>query len=135
VWRSQSFVAPNGAGGVDAPAAAYLPANRCAALLRDSTAVALLGTVGDVAHFALDLSHLEAPEDVSLLCGHGRFVDLRSVGPLLGRDEGALLAYARGLCHWHARHRFCGVCGSATESADAGHVRRCTSDDCATVHF
>ena len=29
-------------------------------------------------------------------------------------SEGGLLAYARGLMHWHQRHRFCGVCGSPT---------------------
>jgi NAD+ diphosphatase len=46
-----------------------------------------------------------------------------------------MLAYARGLMHWHARHRFCGVCGSPTESAEAGHVRRCTNPACAAMHF
>ena len=42
------------------------------------------------------------------------FTDLRRVGPLLPRQEGALLAYARGIAYWHERHRFCGVCGAAT---------------------
>src|SRR5262249_4560440 len=47
----------------------------------------------------------------------------------------SLLAYARGLMHWHARHGFCGVCGSRTESASAGHVRKCTNPDCGASHF
>jgi NAD+ diphosphatase len=36
---------------------------------------------------------------------------------------------------WHARHRFCGVCGAPTESVEAGHVRRCTSPACGASHF
>ena len=51
------------------------------------------------------------------------------------RTDSALLAYAKGLAHWHARHRFCGVCGEGTEAKDAGHVRVCTGPDCATQHF
>jgi NAD+ diphosphatase len=34
---------------------------------------------------------------------------------------------------WHGRHRFCGVCGGPTASADAGHVRRCAR--CDARHF
>ena len=72
-------------------------------------------------------------------CGDNRRLrddaDLRSVGPLLAREEGGLLAYARGLMHWHQRHRFCGVCGSPTESREAGHMRRCTNPACAAEHL
>lgn len=130
VWRSQSFVAHG-----EMPAAAHLGADISAGLLSAAGAVVLLGLVGEVAHFAVDLSHLDDPAADPRLSAAGRFVDLRSVGPLLGHDEGALLAYARGLVHWHARHRFCGVCGAPTQSAEAGHVRRCTNPDCAAVHF
>jgi NAD+ diphosphatase len=37
--------------------------------------------------------------------------------------------------HWHARHHFCGVCGYPTQSAEAGHVRRCTNPTCGASHF
>ncbi len=60
---------------------------------------------------------------------------MRRVGPLLPRHEGALLAYARGIAYWHERHRFCGVCGAPTQSAEGGHVRRCTGPACGTTHF
>lgn len=130
VWRSQSFVAHG-----DMPRAAHLGADIAAELLNAAQCVVLLGLVGEVAHFAVDLSALEAPDADRRLAAHGRFVDLRSVGPLLGHDEGGLLAYARGLVHWHTRHRYCGLCGARTESAEAGHVRRCTSTACGAVHF
>lgn len=130
VWRSQSFVALG-----EVPAAARLGADIAGELLSTAGIVVLLGLVGEVAHFAVDLSHLDDPAGDPLLGAAGRFVDLRAVGPLLGHDEGSLLAYARGLVHWHGRHRFCGVCGARTESAEAGHVRRCTNPDCGAVHF
>jgi NAD+ diphosphatase len=61
------------------------------------------------------------------------FVELR--GLKLDHDRGAILAYARGMLHWHRQHRFCGICGSPTISAEAGHVRHCTNHDCGAHHF
>jgi len=100
----------------------------------------LLGLDGEVAHFALDLSAEETPLE---RLGYGdlapdtgpSFKDLRAFGPLLPQRTGSLLAYARGLAYWHSRHRFCGVCGSPTIGAEAGHVRICISPECKTHHF
>src|SRR5262249_54747330 len=84
---------------------------------------------------AVEASHGDAPAPVSSLAEAAAFADLRTVGPLIERDQGALLAYARGMMHWHARHRFCGVCGHPTASLEAGHVRRCTNAACGAQHF
>ncbi|MFZ5791557.1 MAG: NAD(+) diphosphatase [Pseudomonadota bacterium] len=134
VWRQQNLLA-----GAELPAAALLTRVRAATLIEAAVELALLGLepgpAGDIAYFALDLSALETPERHPELEGQGRFADLRSVGPLLGQAEGQLLAYARGLMHWHQRHRFCGVCGAPTRSEEAGHLRRCTDATCATAHF
>ena len=94
-----------------------------------------LGFDGTAAMFAIDLSTVEAPESLPPIDGRGAFRDLRVVGPLLPRQEGAILAYARGLAHWHQRHRFCGVCGAPTQNRQAGHVRTCTRDSCGADHF
>ena len=75
-----------------------------------------------------------APAEAAPLHAAG-FVDLRAVGPLVGRADGAVMAYARGLMYWQRRHRFCGVCGSACIAAQAGHVRRCANPECAADHF
>lgn len=130
VWRAQSFLLAG-----DMPAAARLTVAGAAELVGLAREVVLLGLEGETACFALELSHIERPDALPPLAGAGRFADLRSVGPLLSGPEGALLAYARGLTHWHRRHRYCGVCGSPTASADGGHLRRCTNSDCATEHF
>ena len=39
--------------------------------------------------------------------------ELRPLAPMLPADSASLLAYARALVLWRARHRFCGVCGAA----------------------
>jgi NAD+ diphosphatase len=59
----------------------------------------------------------------------GRYVELRTVGATLSAREAGLCAYARGLAFWHARNRYCGVCGAPTQSEQGGHVRRCTACD------
>ena len=52
-------------------------------------------------------------------------VELRTVSLLLPAGEAGLLAYARGLAHWHRGHRFCGWCGGETVASQGGHARHC----------
>ncbi len=61
--------------------------------------------------------------------------ELRPLAPLLDGREAAVLAYARALSYWRARHRFCGVCGSACIAGKAGHVRLCTNPTCEAQFF
>jgi NAD+ diphosphatase len=132
VWRALNLVEDTANG----PVPRLLERDRVGALLAAAAEPVLLGLEGERALFALDLSADEAPvERVALDASSHAFRDLRAIGPLLGRQDGALLAYAKGIMHWHARHLFCGVCGSATAAAEAGHVRRCLNAACAASHF
>jgi len=97
--------------------------------------VTLLGMKEGRAYFALDLSHHEDPYLTPLLDAQGAFDDLRKFGPAIDRHEGAILAHARGLMFWHARHQYCGVCGSPTEASEAGNQRDCINSDCKAQHF
>ncbi|WP_326914108.1 NAD(+) diphosphatase [Sphingopyxis chilensis] len=68
----------------------------------------------------------------------GTRVDARSrtvmrLLPLLSAEEAALYGGARSLVDWHARHRFCAVCGSPTDLFRGGWGRRCGS--CNAEHF
>jgi NAD+ diphosphatase len=148
VWRSQNLVVE--ITGAE-PRAIVLTGDHVTLLLDgDPTAhlehgrVVFLGLIEERPHFALDLSPIEAPLDAlasPALAASGipadgaRFADLRQLAGRLARPEGALLALARAMVHWHQRHRFCGVCGSPTASEEAGHMRRCTNPDCRTMHF
>jgi NAD+ diphosphatase len=147
VWRNQNLVIE--LDGAE-PRAAVLPSDGIAEVLglgyeRLATGeVVFLGVIEERAHFALDLSPVEAPLEMlrsPALVASGieaatvRFADLRQVAPRLDRHEGALLALARAMMFWHARHRYCGLCGSPTRSEEAGHMRRCTNAACNTMHF
>jgi NAD+ diphosphatase len=134
VWRARNLIR-----GDAEPRAVWLDGAAARALQTQASETVFLGLAGETAYFALDLSAIEDPETAPELADGGAplgvFLDLRAVGPLVERGEGAILAYARGLVHWHQRHRFCGVCGEATTSAQGGHLRRCRDADCGTQHF
>jgi NAD+ diphosphatase len=130
VWRAKSLIA----GPRDAPTP-VLPSAADAWWREAAGDLALLGLVDGVAHVAVDVSHVPDPRRDPVLSGLGAFVDLRTCGPLLAHGDAALLAHARALMWWHTRHRFCGVCGHATESREAGYQRRCGNPDCRALHF
>src|ERR1700689_2233607 len=64
-----------------------------------------------------------------------KLLDLRSIaiGGLVPQDQTAMLAAAKALMHWHARHRFCSNCWAPTEVAVAGWRRDCPH--CKAIHF
>lgn len=128
LWRSRHLVAAQAE-------AVILTRGDLNGLADTAEEVIFLGLREEVAYVAIDFSHLDEPAVSPLTAGRGSFQDLRAVGPIMRREDGALLAYARGLAHWHARHRFCSVCGARTTSERGGHQRRCSNPDCNAVHF
>jgi NAD+ diphosphatase len=52
---------------------------------------------------------------------------------LMSPRDAAIWGAARSLNEWHNRHRFCGLCGSATASYRAGWGRKC--GQCGAEHF
>jgi NAD+ diphosphatase len=63
------------------------------------------------------------------------FEELRPLSPMLDAEEAGLLACARALSIWRARHHHCGVCGAPTVPVQAGHVLRCSNPGCASEFF
>jgi NAD+ diphosphatase len=61
--------------------------------------------------------------------------DLRAIAVqgLVPAPELGILATAKSLLDWHARHRFCANCGAPTEPVHAGYRRDCGA--CGTQHF
>ena len=62
-------------------------------------------------------------------------LDLRSIGVqgLVTPRVLGMLGTAKSLLGWHQRHRFCAVCGHASETRAAGWKRACLS--CGAEHF
>ncbi|MCL6417647.1 NAD(+) diphosphatase [Aestuariirhabdus sp. Z084] len=111
------------------PVPRILQGNMAVELMQLGNELTFLGEVEGQALFTVDLSALDESELLQRVQG-GRLLDLRLVGPLLEREQAAQLAYARGILYWHRQHRFCGRCGSPTQSQRAGHVRRCSDASC-----
>ena len=107
-----------------------------AADLRDGAQTILLGLdEPGIAHFAVDVS-ARAPEDGDApFAASGDFHDVRPLAMRVSRGDAAILAQARSMIDWHARHGFCAKCGKPTEPAEAGYVRRCSDSGCAAQHF
>ena len=90
-----------------------------------------LGKFRDYSCFTFGLNH----DHTDLPWPDSEFRDLHHVGGFLPEEQASLLAYARGMVIWHRNHQFCGRCGSPSLSAEAGHVRVCTSPDCGRQTF
>lgn len=116
------------------PSAVMLSRSGAGGLLKVAETIIFLGKDETATYFALDLP-LDNCTFANSLAGLGQFQDLKRFGALLLPRQAALLAYARALTHWHRRHRFCGDCGSPTESVDGGHRRLCTNSRCGEQHF
>jgi NAD+ diphosphatase len=96
-------------------------------LIERGATLIFLGLGDGRPHFAIDAGAAE-------LTGADREpIDARSLAPLLPGPEAAILAEARSLIDWHARHRFCAQCGSPTRVESAGWVRRCP--ECKASHY
>ncbi len=129
LWRNRSLVKTGAT-----PEAVYLTGAAAKAVLAEAATAVLLGLEDAIAYVAADLSLLDE-DAANTHAGSGAFEDLRSVGALMAGPDAALLAYARGMIHWHQRHLYCGVCGALTGSRDGGHVRVCTNPDKPHMHF
>lgn len=128
VWRDKVFAVDS-----DEPAALFVEPARVAGRF-EPPALTFLGINSGVGYFTVDASELDEPL-AELGIEAARPEDLRKLGPVAPPFEAALLAYARGMAYWHRRHRFCGLCGSPTAAARAGHLRVCTNLECAVEHF
>ena len=117
----------------DPPRAAWLRAGEAAPLVAEAGYAILLGVADGAAYFSFPVSEERA--DDPAIAAAGEWGDLRRAGARMERGEAGMLALARGMGHWHARHRFCGVCGSPAEVREAGHLRACTNPACGAQHF
>ena len=97
-------------------------------LIDDGGTLILLGIRDGRAYFALDATPAEMPSDSDTIA-----MDARTVAPMIDGGEAAILAEARSLIDWHARHRFCAQCGTPSVVASGGWVRHCPN--CKAHHF
>lgn len=137
VWRGRNLVVTG-----SQPEPVFLEGEAAGKVLGISAETAgpvvLLGqddnTDDKTVYAAADLSALDE-DALDPFTETGQFKELRRFGALMAGPDAALLAYARGMVHWHQRHLFCGVCGQPTESRDGGHMRICNGGGDSHMHF
>jgi len=133
VWRGKLMVGDNDDG---IPHMLSIPAGLCPA---DDQQRVFLGLLDEHPVFALSISSGDEStlSDWTSLAqtNHGestnlRFEDLRVTGPAVADNEGALMAYARGLIYWLDACQFCSRCGNKLRSINGGHIKRCGGESC-----
>tara|TARA_B100000686_G_scaffold353805_1_gene460928 strand:+ start:1545 stop:2459 length:915 start_codon:yes stop_codon:yes gene_type:complete len=129
IWRSLNLVSNN-----DRPRGVMLSSAQANELIEISKTTVFLGIQDDRSYFSVDISELEEGA-LSQSSKDQQFVDLRSVGSTMDSSEASILAYAKGIMHWHSQHQYCGKCGNKTQVEEAGHVRRCLNFGCSVLHF
>ncbi|HJO58773.1 MAG TPA: NAD(+) diphosphatase, partial [Nitrospinaceae bacterium] len=83
--------------------------------------------------FAVDVTLVEKPSDISSFTGQADFEDGRSAAISITNEQSGILAQARSNLNWHAQNRFCSVCGTESQSQRGGLMRECSK--CKTQHF
>lgn len=118
IWRGKSLVTSGDDPRACLPTVAAAPGWALGAEHR-----VYLGRRGEVSYLMVDLPRDAEP--VSPTPGEvgGGFADLRFAGVALPPDEFALLAYARGMAHFHRSERFDEKTGQPTRPAEAGFAR------------
>ena len=129
VWNLKNLFA-----GERVPRPIYLSPGDVQDLLPGAESTVLLGVTPERTYFAIGLSSDEdsPPSELAKL---GEFRDLRWIASMLDERDIALLAYAQAMTYWHCRHKYCGDCGSSTQSLEGGTLRVCTNEECRQQHF
>lgn len=130
LWRHRHLVESE-----ERPVPVWQSGERARTLIEEAEISVFLGARDGILHFACDISSREDPRAGWLGEAGGVFADLRALAPLVGRGDGSVMAFARGLVYWHRRARHCGKCGAPTESVEAGHARACTRASCGERFF
>src|ERR1700688_2482275 len=126
-WRAQAaadpstlYVAARGTAHLiysgPAPRIAFLHGDHALVTSASESQLVLLGWFRGARCVLVELAEVDAE---ALPVGT-QFEELRLVANALPADEAGLLAYARGLSIWRARHRFCGACGARLLPERAG---------------
>jgi len=107
------------------PRIAFVPADHPLIRAADESQLVLMGWFRGQRTVLLDLGPINTQDTEEELLPGARFEELRPLANTLPAEEGGLVAYARAMAIWRARHRYCGICASSLVPERAGHVMRC----------
>jgi NAD+ diphosphatase len=111
-----------------APAPDWQPVAPWRDAIDNGAVLVLLGIGQGRAYFALDASGAPMPDEIEPATA-----DVRSLAAVIPGPDAAILAEARSLIDWHARHRFCAQCGTPSVISAGGWGRQCPN--CRAHHY
>ncbi len=131
LWKTQNFFALS-----ETPQSKMktLDVRSIEPFISEKTAIYLGKDQFGLAFFAVDISN-HNDDDIEPLARYGKFGDLRSADPSISGFDSSIMGYAKAMCYWHSRAKYCPDCGSETEPQRSGHTRVCTDNSCKTTHF
>ncbi|WP_426369131.1 NAD(+) diphosphatase [Pseudocolwellia sp. HL-MZ7] len=89
-----------------------------------------LGLNDAVPIFAIDISSVEEGDLANLFGDSAEPIHLRAALGLINHEQASILGFANNLLYWNKSNRFCGVCGTATQTNNGGHSIVCTNKEC-----
>jgi len=98
------------------------------AVIDSGATLVLLGIGEGRAYFALDAGGVPNAD-----AHPAATADVRSLAATIPGPEAAILAQARSLVDWHARHGFCAQCGTPSTISSGGWGRQCPQ--CRAHHY
>jgi NAD+ diphosphatase len=125
LWKGQPLLGPG-------PALVFIEGAVASQLAETGEHLIFLGLDGEDAVFALEIEG-EADPTLGPLQGLGAFGEMRAAAGVLPIPHTGLLSASRSLFEWRRRHRYCSVCGHASNGVDGGWKRQCPS--CKAEHF
>jgi NAD+ diphosphatase len=129
VWKTKNLITTD-----QIPEPVYLTPSEAQDHLPTAESTVMLGVQANRTYIAIGLPTCDGSPPGGF-AQWGEFRDLRWIASLLDERDSALLAYANAMTYWHCRHRYCGDCGSPTQSAEGGCLRVCTNSQCGQQHF
>jgi NAD+ diphosphatase len=106
----------------------WQPAESWREAIAGGATLVLLGIAKGRAYFALDASNAPGSGGVEEATA-----DVRSLAAAIPGPEAAILAEARSVLDWHARHGFCAQCGTPSNISSGGWGRQCPN--CRAHHY
>jgi NAD+ diphosphatase len=97
-------------------------------LLDQKVITIFLGLIGENIYYAIDLKEKNnEPEKLESNLSNAKFIDLRSIAPMINNKSAAVIAQAKSIFEWNKSVIYCTKCkGVELEVLESGYKKKCS---------
>ena len=97
-------------------------------LLDQKVITIFLGLIGENIYYAIDLNEQNnEPEKLESSLSTAKFIDLRSIAPMINNKSAAVIAQAKSIFEWNKSVIYCTKCkGVELEVLESGYKKKCS---------